>query len=306
MPLPDASARPPEAPPRVLIVGCGALGKELIALTRDLPNVDVTAVPAQLHNRPAKIADAVGAKIRAMGDAYDRIFVAYADCGTGGALDRMLTEEFGGIERIPGAHCYEFYSGSVEFARLMDEEPGTFFLTDFLARHFESLVWRGLGLDRYRELLPMYFGAYRRVVYLAQTDNPELDAMARAGAERLGLEYERRFTGLGPFAAVLAPATGVETAAGAADASVAAASSPAADASVAAAKAGASIKSGATGAIAHRPSALAGGIPVGPASGPDSGDRPIEDPAPRTVAAAEAPGLLLAPARPPTTQERHA
>jgi hypothetical protein len=183
----------------VLIVGCGALGRELIELTRGLPNVDVTCVAATLHNRPEKIADAVATKIRARGDAYDKIFVAYADCGTGGALDRALAE-FGDIERIPGAHCYEFYAGAQAFAALMDEEPGTFFLTDFLARHFDSLVFRGLGLDRYPELRDAYFGAYTRLVYLSQTDSPDLVERAKAAAETLGLAFELRRTGLGDLA----------------------------------------------------------------------------------------------------------
>jgi Protein of unknown function (DUF1638) len=190
----------------VLIVGCGALGRELIELTRGLPHVDVTCVAAILHNRPEKIADAVVAKIRDRGSAYEKIFVAYADCGTGGALDRALAE-FDGVERIPGAHCYEFYAGSRAFAAMMDEEPGTFFLTDFLARHFESLVFRGLGLDRYPELRDTYFGAYTRLVYLAQTESPELVERGRAAAERLGLEYEVRHTGMGDLATTITAAT---------------------------------------------------------------------------------------------------
>ncbi len=185
--------------PRVLIVGCGALARELAALTRDLPNVDVTLLPAVLHNRPERIAAAVTARIAERADGYDSVFVAYADCGTGGALDRAL--EGTGIERIPGAHCYEFYAGSEAFARLADEEPGTFFLTDFLVRAFDPLVWHGLGLDRHPELLAAYFGNYRRLVYLAQTDDEALTAQARGAAERLGLAFKRRFTGLGPFGA---------------------------------------------------------------------------------------------------------
>jgi hypothetical protein len=187
--------------PRVLIVGCGALARELAALTRDLPNVDVTLLPAVLHNRPERITAAVTARIAERAAGYDRVFVAYADCGTGGALDRAL--EGTGIERIPGAHCYEFYAGSDAFARLADEEPGTFFLTDFLVRAFDRLVWQGLGLDRHPQLLGAYFGNYRRVVFLAQTDDEALTAEARRAAERLGLEFERRFTGLAPFAAQL-------------------------------------------------------------------------------------------------------
>lgn len=194
--------RLPATAPRVLIVGCGALAREIVALTRDLPNVDVTCLPATLHNRPGGIPAAVRDRIRRRRAGYDRVFVAYADCGTGGLLDRVLEEE--GVERLPGAHCYEFYAGRPDFARLTDEEPATFFLTDFLARNFDRLVIRGLGLDRHPELLPQYFGNYRRLVYLAQTDDPDLVAAARRGAARLGLEFELRRTGYGELATSLA------------------------------------------------------------------------------------------------------
>jgi len=188
--------------PRVLIVGCGALAREIVELTRDLPNVEVTCLPATLHNRPGGIPAAVRDRIRRRRAGYDRVFVAYADCGTGGMLDRVLEEE--GVERLPGAHCYEFYAGRPDFARLTEEEPGTFFLTDFLARNFDRLVIRGLGLDRHPELLPQYFGNYRRLVYLAQTVDPELVAAARRGAARLGLGFELRQTGYGELATSLA------------------------------------------------------------------------------------------------------
>jgi hypothetical protein len=199
--------------PRVLIVGCGALAREIVALTRALPNVDVTCLPATLHNRPGGIPAAVRERIRGRRAGYDRVFVAYADCGTGGLLDRVLEEE--GVERLPGAHCYEFYAGRPDFARLTDEEPATFFLTDFLARNFERLVIRGLGLDRHPELLSAYFGNYRRVVYLAQTDDPELVAAARRGAARLGLAFELRRTGYGELATSIVAATGVPVSVGA-------------------------------------------------------------------------------------------
>ncbi len=189
---------------RTLIVGCGALGRELVTLTRDLPNVDVTCLPASLHNRPERIPGAVRDRVARRRGGYDRVFVAYADCGTGGLLDRLLDAE--GLERLPGAHCYEVYAGSAAFAALADEEPGTFYLTDFLARNFDRLVWRGLGLDRHPELLATYFGNYRRVVYLAQTEDPMLTAAARSAANRLGLAFERRFSGLG---GLLEPLTGV-------------------------------------------------------------------------------------------------
>jgi hypothetical protein len=191
-----------DATPRVLIVGCGALARELVALTRGLPNVDVTCLPATLHNRPGGIPEAVRDRIRRRRQAYDRVFVAYADCGTGGLLDRVIAEER--VERLAGAHCYEFYAGGADFARIADEEPATFFLTDFLARNFERLVIRGLGLDRHPELRDQYFGNYRRLVYLAQSDDPELTTAARRAARRLGLRFERRETGYGELATTIA------------------------------------------------------------------------------------------------------
>ena len=196
--LPDGAP-----PPRVLVVGCGALGRELVALTRSVPGVDLTCLPADLHNRPERIPDAVAARLRARGGDYDRVFVAYADCGTGGLLDRMLEHDFEGVERIPGAHCYEFYAGAAAFEALQDEEVGTFYLTDFLARNFERIVWRGLGLDQHPGLLETYFGNYRRLVYLAQTEDPELVERARAAADKLGLAFEFKQTGLGDLATAI-------------------------------------------------------------------------------------------------------
>jgi hypothetical protein len=192
--------------PRVLVVGCGALARELVDLTRGLPNVDITCLPATLHNRPGGIPAAVRDRIRSRRAGYDRVFVAYADCGTGGLLDRVIEEE--GVDRLPGAHCYEFYAGRPDFARLTDEEPATFFLTDFLARNFDRLVWRGLGLDRHPELLPDYFRNYRRLVYLSQRDDPELVTVATRAAARLGLAFEHRVTGYGELAtSIVAAAT---------------------------------------------------------------------------------------------------
>jgi hypothetical protein len=198
---PEPGPVTPDAP-RVLIVGCGALARELVALTRGLPNVDITCLPATLHNRPGGIPAAVRERIRRKRAGYARIFVAYADCGTGGLLDRALADE-PGIERLPGAHCYEFYAGREAFAQLADEDPATFYLTDFLARNFDRLVIRGLGLDRHPELLSAYFGNYRRLVYLAQTDDPALVRAARRGARRLGLGFELRRTGYGELATTI-------------------------------------------------------------------------------------------------------
>jgi len=189
----------------VLMIACGALAREL-ARIRDLNgwgHVTVQCLPAALHNSPQRIPAAVAARIDAAGAAFDRVFVAYADCGTGGALDRVLAGR--GVERLPGAHCYEFLAGSAGFHELAAEEPGSFFLTDFLVRHFERLVIRGLGLDRHPQLMPEYFGNYRRVVHLAQTESPELEAQARSAAARLGLGFTRRFCGDRPLAGLLRP-----------------------------------------------------------------------------------------------------
>ena len=199
---PEAEARGLVAPPpdpgapatrgaKTLVIACGALAREVVALGLD--GIDVTCLPASLHNRPERIPAAVRRKIRANRAAYDEILCLYGDCGTGGALDRVLEEE--GVARIAGAHCYAFYAGEAAFAALAEEEPGTFYLTDFLARHFDTLVVEGLGLDRHPELRDAYFAAYRRVVHLAQFDDPETEAKARAAAERLGLAFERRLTG---------------------------------------------------------------------------------------------------------------
>jgi len=184
-------------PAPVLVIACGALAHEIVAL-RDAngwTHLDVQCLPADLHNAPSRIPAAVRDKIRANRDRYASIFVAYGDCGTGGALDAMLAQEQ--VERIPGAHCYEFLAGGPAFAALADDEPGTFYVTDFLLRHFDRLVIRGLGLDRHPELAAQYFGNYRRVVYLAQSPSPERVVAARAAANRLGLAFEYRCTGYG-------------------------------------------------------------------------------------------------------------
>jgi Protein of unknown function (DUF1638) len=188
---------------KILVIACGALAREVLALR--LEHIDVACLPAQLHNHPQRIPEAMRAKIRANRSSYDEIFCLYGDCGTGGELDRMLAEER--VKRIEGAHCYAFYAGEEAFSRLAEEEPGTFFLTDFLVRHFDALIIRGLGLDRFPELRDDYFGNYRRLVHLAQFDDPEIAAKGKAAAERLGLAHERRFTGLDGIRAFLDGAT---------------------------------------------------------------------------------------------------
>jgi len=187
-----------------LIIACGALAHEITALRRanGWTAVDVCCLPPELHNRPERIAPAVQAKIREHRGRYRSIFVAYGDCGTGGRLDAVLQEE--GVERLPGAHCYEFFAGARAFAALADAEPGTFYLTDFLTRHFERLVVRGLGIDRHPELAQEYFRNYRKVVYLAQIRSAALLEQARQIASRLGLAFEHRHTGYGELGAHLA------------------------------------------------------------------------------------------------------
>lgn len=198
----DGNSTARSDPRRVLVIACGALAREIVFLQRGpLGHIDVTCLPAELHNRPQRIPGEMRRKIAENRDKYDEILCLYGDCGTGGDLDRLLQEE--GIERIPGAHCYEFFAGSQDFAAMADEEPGTFFLTDFLVRHFDRLIIQGLGLDRFPQLRDDYFGNYRRLVYLAQFEDADMTAKARAAAERLGLSFERRFTGLGGLAEFL-------------------------------------------------------------------------------------------------------
>jgi hypothetical protein len=191
-----------EAP--ILVIACGALAREIVALKQlnGWSVLEIQCLPPELHNRPERIPAAVRAAIVAGRTEYERIFVAYADCGTGGLLDEVLQAEY--VERLPGAHCYEFFATSAVFAAMSEAEPGTFYLTDFLVRHFDRLVIAGLGIDRHPELAGEYFRNYRKLTYLVQVADPELARAARAAAERLGLEYEEHFTGYGDLADSLA------------------------------------------------------------------------------------------------------
>jgi len=184
-----------------VVIACGALASELRAVLKAqglADAVEVTYLPANLHNRPERIVPELEPLLEQAALQGRGVFVAYADCGTGGALDALL-ERYPEATRLPGSHCYEFFSGTEQFTAMHEEELGTLFLTDFLAKHFEALLWQGLGLDRHPELRDMYFGNYRRVVLISQTTNESIVAQGRAAAERLGLAFEHRHVGLEPF-----------------------------------------------------------------------------------------------------------
>jgi len=183
--------------PRVLVLACGAIAREVLAVIElnGWTHVDVRCLPANLHSTPERIPGAVDAKLTELEGRYERVFVAYADCGTAGRLDVVLRRH--GVERLSGAHCYGFLAGNDAWDAMHEDEPATFYLTDFLARHFDALVVRALKLDTHPELLPLVFGNYVRLVYLAQTDDPGLERRAEAAAAFLGLRYERRRTGYG-------------------------------------------------------------------------------------------------------------
>ncbi|MDP9495418.1 MAG: DUF1638 domain-containing protein [Actinomycetota bacterium] len=188
---------------RLLVIACGALAKEMLDVVKlnSLDWVDVECLPARLHNTPQLIPAAVEERLDSALGRYRNVFVGYADCGTGGMLDKVL--EARGVERLPGAHCYEFFATSGDFAAMHDQEPGTFYLTDFLVKHFERLVWNGLGLDRWPQLRDDYFGNYKRLVYLSQVESPDLVDRARAAAARLGLDFEHEAVGYGEMATTL-------------------------------------------------------------------------------------------------------
>jgi hypothetical protein len=184
-------------PEPILVIACGALSREISELKKlhGWDHMDLASIDAWLHNRPEKIPDRLRAKIRQYGKSYSEIFVAYADCGTGGGIDKVLEDE--GVERLPGAHCYEFFAGAAKFAALSDAEPGTFYLTDFLAQNFERFVIKPLKLDSHPELRDSYFGNYRRLVFLSQSHNVELLQAAESAAARLGLPFEHIHCGFG-------------------------------------------------------------------------------------------------------------
>ena len=181
----------------VLLLACGALAREIVDLieANKWKAFDIQCLPAKWHNTPQFIVPALREKIRSNRANYNSIFVLYGDCGTGGLLDAMLVEE--GVERISGPHCYAFYTGNTVFEAKAEADMTSFYLTDYLARHFDKLIWQGLGLDRHPELLSDYFGNYTKLIFLAQTQDDGLKSQAEKAASLLGLEYEYRFTGYG-------------------------------------------------------------------------------------------------------------
>jgi len=191
----------PDGRGRVLLIACGALAREILALkaANGWEHLDLQCLPAILHNSPQKIVPAVEAAVAEARDQYATVFVVYADCGTGGLLQAAC--ERLGVGLVEGPHCYSFFEGNDAFAGR--GEVTSFYLTDFLVRQFDAFVWRPLGLDRHPELRDMYFGNYETLVYQAQTDDDSLTEKARECAQRLGLAFERRFTGYGDLGRVL-------------------------------------------------------------------------------------------------------
>jgi hypothetical protein len=194
---------------RVRVIACGAIAREVIAICRanGLSHIDLVCLPAIWHVYPAKIAPAMREAIaEAPSEGYARIFIGYAECGTQGELDKICAEE--GIERIGGPHCYSFFTGNEEFAAGSYSEITAFYLTDLLARQFEAFVIEPLKLDAHPELRQMVVGNYTKIVYLAQTEDAELQKKAKWAADYLGLDYEYRFTGYGDLTPALLAAGG--------------------------------------------------------------------------------------------------
>lgn len=194
----------PRGDGRILLLACGALAHEILALKRanGWNHMDLTCLPANLHLYPDRIPDAVAEAVAKHRANYAEIFVVYADCGTGGKLLEKCKEL--GVEMVEGPHCYSFFEGNDAFSAHGEEEVTAFYLTDFLTRKFDAFVWKPMGLDRHPELRDMMFGNYTKLVYLAQIKDPALEAKARDCAARLGLDYEYRFTGYGDLETALA------------------------------------------------------------------------------------------------------
>ncbi|MBZ9676062.1 DUF1638 domain-containing protein [Mesorhizobium sp. ES1-1] len=194
-------------PDRLLVIACGMLAREVLAIKDKLglDHLELTCLPAEFHFHPDRIAPAMDKAIeKARTEGYRNIFVGYGDCGTGGLLDRVLEKH--GVERMAGPHCFAFYQGMEAYANVADGDMMSFYMTDFLCRQFDAFFMKPLGLDRHPELIKDYFGNYERLIYLAQTDDPELDRVAEKAALLLGLAYERRATGYGDLPAGMARA----------------------------------------------------------------------------------------------------
>ncbi len=194
-------------PERLLVIACGMIAREVLAVKERLAldHLELTCLPAEFHFYPDRIAPAMDRAIeQAKADGYANIFVGYADCGTGGLLDRVCEKH--GVERMAGPHCFAFYQGMDAYRKVADDDMMSFYMTDFLCRQFDAFFIKPLGLDRHPELIADYFGNYEKLVYIAQTDDPELDRVAEDAARLLGLAYERRATGYGDLVAGLAQA----------------------------------------------------------------------------------------------------
>ena len=189
---------------RILLIACGALAREILDLkaANGWDHMDLTCLPAKYHLYPEKITENVRVTVTKHRDAYEKIFVVYADCGTGGMLDAACKEL--GVDMVAGPHCYSFFEGNDRFSEISESEFTAFYLTDFLVRQFEAFIIKPMGLDRHPELRDMYFGNYEKLVYQAQTDDPALTEKAKAAADQLGLRFERRYTGYGDLATTLA------------------------------------------------------------------------------------------------------
>jgi len=188
----------PPSSPSLRIIACGMIAREVLAVNQQLgfDHIDLKCLPADYHHHPEKIAPHMDIAIqKAKNEGFENIFVGYADCGTGGELDKICEKH--GVERIEGPHCFSFYMGNQKFDEAGDDYLTTFFITDFLARHFDTFMKRPLGLDKHPELKDMYFANYTRALYIAQTEDEKLQENAKQAAEFLGLEYEYRFTGYG-------------------------------------------------------------------------------------------------------------
>ncbi|MEO0369554.1 MAG: DUF1638 domain-containing protein [Pseudomonadota bacterium] len=211
---PSVQTNPVFQRPRRLVLACGALIHEMMALLNQNPEIKadtkVHCLPAKLHNTPQFIGQRVDEYLAENAHQYDEILIGYGDCGTGGELDRVLDKY--NAQRIPGAHCYEFFAGSEVFFDLAEQELGTLYLTDYLVKNFQRLIIEGLGIDRYPELFEAYFKHYKKIVYLAQTDNTELQRMAKEYADDFGWVYEYRFTDIGGLKPILGANIGLEVA----------------------------------------------------------------------------------------------